>query len=912
MSKINFKQVAAAALARADDVLTHWMPGGKRQGPEYLARNPRRDDNSAGSFSVNLITGAWADFATDDRGGDFVALVAYLEGCTQGEAVKRLAAFLGSPDPSPAPKRNHAKAAASDPGPILPIPAQAGPPPTIHPRHGKASAVWVYRDAEGRALVHVCRFDPSGQRKQICPLTWWRDGWHWRSISTPRPLYRLDAIAARPKAVVLVCEGEKAADAAAQLFPDATTTTAMNGAQAPDKADWTPLQGRHVWVWPDHDEPGQRYAKRVAGLVRAAGALSVNVLDLAALAVDPSTRAPRALPEGWDAADALAEGWTAQRITAIHEAGNLFKKDAPPREHAKDADSLPRFEVRDDGVYHLGVSYSRTKRAYEPDAPLWLCSPLKVPACTRDDDSENWGRLLEFRDLDGKLHNWAMPMSMLAGGGDELRSELLRKGLRISPDQTARRRLTDYITHARPERHARCVTRTGWHNGAGVFVFPHRTVGDGAEAVLYQADSLEGNPYRERGTLEEWRDNVAAPCVDNSRLTFAVSCAFAAALLGPVEEDGGGFHLRGDSSGGKTTALRVAASVWGGADYLQRWRATDNGLEALAALHSDTLLVLDELGQMEPRAVGEAAYMLANGSGKSRADRNGNSRARKTWRLLFLSAGEISLAEHMAQVGKRAQAGQEIRMADIPADAGVGLGVFENLHGRKDGHSFSRDLCEAVIRCYGAAGPAFIERVIEHGGALPDLIRKLRDDFMHEVLPADAGGQARRAAARFGLVAAAGELATHYGITPWSLDEARAAARKCFKDWLTCRGGAGNAEVTSLLRQVRQFYETHGESRFSPWQRALDDHAPRTSNRAGFMRKDVTADAVTYYVLPEVFRYEVCAGFDYRDAERILVARRWLSQDSEGRATRKERLPGYGKAVRCYVMPLADMETDSE
>jgi len=910
MSK--FKQVAAAALARADDVLSYWLPGGKRQGTEYLARNPRRDDNSAGSFSVNLTTGAWADFATDAKGGDVVALVAYLEGCTQGDAVKRLAAFLGSPDPSPAPKRNHAKVAASDSGPILPIPAQAGSPPTTHPRHGKASAVWVYRDADGRALVYVCRFDPPDERKQLCPLTYWPDGWHWRSIPAPRPLYRLDEIAARPKAVVLVCEGEKAADAAAQLFPDATTTTAMNGAQAPDKADWAPLQGRHVWVWPDHDEPGQRYAERVAALARAAGALSVNVLDIAALAVDPSTRAPRHLPEGWDAADALAERWTAQQITSIHDVGKLFVQDVPPREHARGADSLPRFEVRDDGVYHLGVSYSKTKRAYEPDAPLWLCSRLEVTASTRDASGENWGRLLEFKDPDGTLHQWAMPMNMLAGGGDELRGELLRQGLLISSTPDARRRLTDYITKARPERHARCVLRTGWHNGAGVFVFPHKTVGDSAEAVLYQADSLEANPYRERSTLEDWRDNVAALCVDNSRLTFAVSCAFATALLGPVEEDGGGFHLRGDSSGGKTTALRVAASVWGGVDYLQRWRATDNGLEALAALHSDTLLVLDELGQMEPRAVGEAAYMLANGSGKSRADRNGNSRARKTWRLLFLSAGEISLAEHMAQVGKRAQAGQEIRMADIPADAGVGLGVFENLHGRKDGHAFSRDLCEAVTRCYGAAGPAFIERVIEHGAALPDLIRNLRDNFMHEVLPDDAGGQARRAAARFGLVAAAGELATHYGITPWPLDEARAAVRKCFKDWLTCRGGAGNAEVTSLLRQVRQFFEIHGESRFSPWQRALDDHAPRTSNRAGFMRKDVTDDAVTYFVLPEVFRYEVCAGFDYRDAERILVSRGWLTQDNEGRATRKERLPGYGKAVRCYMMPLADMETDSE
>jgi putative DNA primase/helicase len=101
--------------------------------------------------------------------------------------------------------------------------------------------------------------------------------------------------------------------------------------------------------------------------------------------------------------------------------------------------------------------------------------------------------------------------------------------------------------------------------------------------------------------------------------------------------------------------------VYGGADYLNRWRATTNGLEALAAIRSDTLLILDELSQVDPREAGEIAYMLANGSGKSRANRNGNTRMRHEWRLLFLSAGEIGLAQHLASAGKRIKAGQEVR-----------------------------------------------------------------------------------------------------------------------------------------------------------------------------------------------------------------------------------------------------------
>ena len=82
----------------------------------------------------------------------------------------------------------------------------------------------------------------------------------------------------------------------------------------------------------------------------------------------------------------------------------------------------------------------------------------------------------------------------------------------------------------------------------------------------------------------DWRDRIGALCVGNSRLVFAVASAFAGPLLRPAGMESGGFHLRGDSSSGKTTALRLAASVNGGPSYMQRWRTTSNGLEGAAAL----------------------------------------------------------------------------------------------------------------------------------------------------------------------------------------------------------------------------------------------------------------------------------------------------------------------------------------
>jgi putative DNA primase/helicase len=170
----------------------------------------------------------------------------------------------------------------------------------------------------------------------------------------------------------------------------------------------------------------------------------------------------------------------------------------------------------------------------------------------------------------------------------------------------------------------------------------------------------------------------------------------------------------------------------------------------------------------------------------------------------------------------------------------------------------------------------------------------------------------------------AGELATTAGITGWAAGEAIGAARACFAAWLDGRGGAGNVEHVSILRQVSGFFQAHGEARFVWWHRATDDHKPNTINRAGFKRlltRDGTAinsnaehhkaygDRVhpadaeecqqEYFVLSEVFRDEICKGFNPKTVTRLLIERGLLMTDSDGGATRRERLPGMG-AARVY------------
>ena len=93
--RIAFTQIAAAALPHAESILARWLPGGRREGPEYVVRNPRRGDGKPGSFKVNVRTGRWGDFATGDGGGDLVSLAAFLHGLKQDEAALRVAAMVG-------------------------------------------------------------------------------------------------------------------------------------------------------------------------------------------------------------------------------------------------------------------------------------------------------------------------------------------------------------------------------------------------------------------------------------------------------------------------------------------------------------------------------------------------------------------------------------------------------------------------------------------------------------------------------------------------------------------------------------------------------------------------------------------------------------------------------------------------
>ena len=168
--------------------------------------------------------------------------------------------------------------------PVSPVPAGTPKPSLDDSRLGTPSHCWEYKDASGQTLGFVRRFE-TANGKTFRPLTYWREvdgefGWRSAGFAKPLPIYGLDRLADRVDEPVIVTEGEKAADAAAKLFPRYVAIAWPNGAKSAGSVDWSPLAERVVYIWPDADQEGQRAALEVARQCLKHGAESIRIFQI--------------------------------------------------------------------------------------------------------------------------------------------------------------------------------------------------------------------------------------------------------------------------------------------------------------------------------------------------------------------------------------------------------------------------------------------------------------------------------------------------------------------------------------------------------------------------------------------------------------------------------------------------------
>lgn len=314
---IDFKRVADAALSAAAQLVAEWYPQGRFNGHEMRAGDVQ--GGAGDSFSVNIKTGMWADFAGTEKGGDLISLYAARFGVSNLEAAKAIAQRLGlSIDHDSVPLQSAPVVPAANQNkqsspwvPIVPVPANAGPYPAAHSRRGKPEMYWEYRNRVGELLGVVYRFKTSDGGKDVLPCVYARNSengrqeWHWMQWAAPRPLYGLDQFGDGQWA--LLVEGEKCVGAFNSLGLNINCASWTGGGKAYSKADWESLiplvPSKKIVIWPDNDEAGRKAADGIAKMLCRLG-FEVRILAI------PSDK-----PDTWDVADAvLIDGWTAEQV----------------------------------------------------------------------------------------------------------------------------------------------------------------------------------------------------------------------------------------------------------------------------------------------------------------------------------------------------------------------------------------------------------------------------------------------------------------------------------------------------------------------------------------------------------------------------------------------------------------------
>ncbi|QOV70871.1 DUF927 domain-containing protein [Citrobacter sp. BDA59-3] len=291
-------------------------------------------------------------------------------------------------------------------------------------------------------------------------------------------------------------------------------------------------------------------------------------------------------------------------------------------------------------------------------------------------------------------------------------------------------------------------------------------------------------------TLKLWKINVAPYALHSSRIMLALCCGFSGFLLKLSGMEGGGFHLWGMSSIGKTSSAYMLASLAGSPkDIVVLWNNTDKGLEEIAVAHNDSYLVLDESKLLDKDVLAAAkimqnrVYTLSGGKGKTRSAIYENKVAE--WQVSIFSTGECSLQQLAANGNIERLEGENVRVIDVHADAGAEMGIFESL---PDDVNSSNELVHAIKDAthhyYGSAKPAFLKRLVadiqEDRENVKRKLEKGIEFFLDKHKVDRNSGIQVRIAKRFAIAYVAGSMAVKYGVLPFTKQDVMKGISTCY------------------------------------------------------------------------------------------------------------------------------------
>lgn len=549
----------------------------------------------------------------------------------------------------------------------------------------------------------------------------------------------------------------------------------------------------------------------------------------------------------------------------------------------------PHVESRADGIFWVEPKSDKDTGEITT-RESWLCSALEVIG-TGIDDSKTRYLILRWRPFGSKGDTvQAIPFADI--GEREGWRSLKAGGVNVTTKSGLRATLADWLQSCANGEVWRIAHATGWQCGA--YIMPDgEIIGTPDQPVLFNGRSSAASGYTTSGTVESWRESVGRLAFGNYSMMTGVAAALAAPLIGLAGADGFGIHLYEQSSAGKTTTANVASSLYGNPDVLRlTWYGTALGLANEAAAHNDALMPLDEIGQgADPVEVYKSAYALFNGTGKLQGAKEGGNRDLKRWRTVAISTGEMDLETFIASAGRKAKAGQLVRLLNIPMRRAV------RFHEHINGKHHADALKDAYQHNHGVSGREWVKWLADHQQEAVSVVRAAEERW-RSLIPSDYGEQVHRVGARFAILEAA--LLLGNVITGWDEQTCRDAIQYSYNAWLR-EFGTGNKEHQQIIEQTEAFLNAYGMSRFAPF-----PHDPTSlpiSNMAGYRQKGGhETDPMVFYTFPAAFEGEIARGFNTRQFAEVLKKAGMLTPPTSGRGFQRKSPRIDGRQIRVYVL----------
>ncbi len=512
---------------------------------------------------------------------------------------------------------------------------------------------------------------------------------------------------------------------------------------------------------------------------------------------------------------------------------------------------------------------------------VWIGSYVAITAQVTDELQANHGFLVDMLNGNGGITQTIVRKKDIANGGNKLLEQLFNLGFRLELSQ--KNRLFQYFSSAFHDKHIIASTRCGWLND--VFVLPSVTIGN--DSVVYDQQSDMGG-FSPKGRLENWSEATAV-AAGNSAFILLLSYAFSGPLLRYFGISGGGFHIYGDSSAGKSVLSEFAASVFGTPEKLVKsWRISKVGCELYAHAANETLLVLDEIKNANPHDLGDLVYLLANGGGSVKATQKRTLAPMVTFRTPVISNGERSIGDFLALHKQQQHTGMAGRLIEIPVSNQYG--VFDALHGYKDEHALSAFLRKTANASHGVAAIAFIEQLIKEENI---------DELVKTYLEATSGrfksvtGIQKRASRLFSVAAFAGIMASQFGLLKLDEHDILDAIEREFIKWVNTIA-EHKSETAQIIESIESFVMANS-NRFSEWH--PNDDTP-VINRAGWYKTLVEGnDPYRVWLFTPDGLKEAAGGHAIDRIVEALKSVGVVQIGSNGRASRPMRVLGAVKKL---------------